>query len=563
MKLSRKLCGGTALRALLIAGFTTAFGLSASAQTLKFHDPRNDIAPFSERQQFLDSQLGAQPSPAQVAPAAKPAATKHDVDSYPSMQCSTFFGRFLGPSKFDGHLLYQCAFEGIMWKSFKEKDATEREAWAQDWEHKHDSDGMLDNEKSADKAVFEMVQSLGERFNYYKTPVATKAQAQVAQGSFSGIGAELTIGGFAEGTAIPQDTPISKEHPVTVLNPIEGAPAFGKIERDDQFTEVDGNSLDGKTLEEAVGLIKGPTGTKVTLTVVRGTQTLHITLNRGSVPIHEVVDHKFVTDDVYYFRLKSFEDNPNFLPEMKNAFKEGEKAKAIIIDLRNNPGGLLPYADWLVSSTLEEGRYLNVISRTGSKVSTEETVLEPDAAYIKRGNSYVATPRYPLLVKNDQVIIVLVNQGSASASEIVGQALKANHRATIVGKPTVGKGVGQTVIPLPFDREEDIISFTFKPGGKDLDWIGVIPNDDVDGDMKHAGDPVLDAQLKAAIDRANKEIAIVDHEKQVTAAQRQKHEDAFAKDQLELQKLLQGTQPNGTPNGPQPNAQPNGAPSKP
>lgn len=448
----------------------------------------------------------------------------HNVDSYPSLSCR------IPRTTFDGKLLYNCAFQSIMRLSYKLENVKDREAWAKKWEHKFDNDKTLDTPEGADQAVEEMMLSLGERFNYYKNESATKASNETMAGSFGGMGAEITLDIVDEKLIVPgTKIELSDNVRLQLANVFENnAAAKAGLQKDDIITHVDDKTVNGLTMEEAITKIKGPTGTNVKLKVLRGTTVIDAVLTRAEVVLKMVVDKKFVEKDIYYFRIKQFASQ-YFAKEVAEALTEGKDAKAIILDLRNNPGGLQDYADILAQYLMHEGTYLARRERNGSKINIDDAVLREDYAIQRNGDTYEKTGRIPPMVKKEQVIIVLLNEGSASASEIIAGALQANHRAVIVGKDSHGKGVGQSVVRLPFNRSAAIISFEFYPGGKSIDWSGVTVDVEADGpkNRKDLGDPAKDGQLKAAIEQAHKQITETESRENRRKSQIEKRQKEF------------------------------------
>lgn len=456
----------------------------------------------------------------------------HDVDSYPGVSC------LIPRPKFDGKLLYDCAFQSIMRKSYKLRDVKEREAWAKEWEHKHDNDHALDTEESADKAVGEMFASLGERFNYYKDAAATKASNETMRGSFGGMGAELTLKVVDEKAIVPgSKIVLSSNVRLQVVEPYENNPAAkAGVQKDDFITHIDGKSVNGMTMDEAVSKIKGDIGTKVNLTLERAGKPVDVEITRDEVVLKMVVDAKYLSNDIFYFRIKQFASR-YFAKEVADALDQGKNAKAIVLDLRNNPGGLLDDADVLAQFMMHDGTYLVRKERDGTKMNTDDAILREDFAIQRDGNKYVMTPRTAPRVKEGTVVIILMNEHSASASEIIAGTLQANGIATVVGNDSHGKGVGQSVMPLPFGRSAAIISFEFYPGNRTIDWRGVTADVQVDGtsNPKEFGNVDKDNQLKVAIETANKKIAEKEarekHQQEVLDRRHKEFDDYLKKSQ--------------------------------
>jgi C-terminal peptidase prc len=525
MKFSRNSIMGCAAACALMFGMSTSFAADTAAPKQSFS---------------LPSWLTF------TSPAANP--NVHPVDDYPTKECPQRGQDFATPAKFDGHLLYRCAFQGIMELSYKLKDENDREAWAKVWEHKHDSDGALDTPEGADKAVKEMLDGVGERFNYYFNEKMTKANAQSFNSSFVGIGAELTLTFQKDEKPKGDEEPkIDKDHQIKVVKTFADAPASKvDIKPGDLITAVNGVSLEGLTLSKAIEeKIKGPKDTDVTLTIQRGDASHDVKIHRDVVVQHVVSQHKFVADGVYYVRIEEF-NSQFFMNEVRDAFKAGAGAKAYVLDLRRNPGGFLNYATFLSESLIPEGKYLTTIGRDGTSITTDELILEADGVIHRTDDRLQGEQRAALLIPAEAQLVVLIDEGSASASEILAGTLQANHRAIVVGVTSHGKGEVQTEVPLPFSRAERVISAEFRPGGRAMDWVGIVPDVEVKGDIfeseenfKGLGDPTKDAQLQTAIEQVQKLVLSHDESVAKEAAAKKAHEDEFAKQQEFLKKMEQ------------------------
>ena len=535
MKFSRNSIMGCAAVCALMFGMSTSFAADAAAPKQSFSLP-----PWLN----LSS------------PVAKPKV--HPVDDYPTKECPQSGQPYTSPAKFNGHLLYRCAFQGIMELSYKLKDETDREAWAKVWEHKHDSDGALDTAQGADKAVKEMLDGVGERFNYYFDEKMTKASAQSFNSSFVGIGAQLTLTHQKDEKLKGDEEPkIDKDHQIKVVKTFPDAPASKvDIKPGDLITAVNGVSLEGLTMSKVIEeKVKGPKDTDVTLTIQRGDASHDVKIHRELVVQHVVSQHKFVADGVYYVRIEEF-NSQFFINEVRDAFKGGAGAKAYVLDLRHNPGGFLNYATFLSESLISEGKYLTTIGRDGTAIKTDELIFESDGVLHRTDNTLQGERRSALVIPAEAQLVVLIDEGSASASEILAGTLQANHRALVVGVTSHGKGEVQTEVALPFSRLERVISAEFRPGGRVMDWVGIIPDVEVKSDLylneenfEGLGDPTKDVQLQAAIEQVQK--LVVSHDEAVAkeAAAKKSHEEEFAKQQEFLKKMEQLQQQKQQNNG--------------
>jgi len=455
-----------------------------------------------------------------VAQQAAPAATTQPAAQAPAVQ------------KFDGPALYKAVFEGLRDYHFKLTDPAVRAKWVAEWQNKHANDHALDTEEGTDKAVFEMIGSLGQRFDYYMQPENHQAENAEEDATLVGIGSTLGEHGFAKavkqliadaktaGTK-PDEAKyhelqkLSDDRPIIIYEPIPGGPADkAGLKKGDYIIAVDGKSVNGETLEDAIKTIKGKEGTTVNLTISRdngkgGRTTSVLSIVRAKV-VSPDVKFQDLGNGISYIKLNNFMSQFGE-QEMKDALTKAAKGKAIILDLRGNPGGRLDAVETMAQYFLDHGPMITLEERQGDATITVRSILEPDFGLTEVKSS--AKPddiqlkneeREDVIVPADMPIVVLVDEGSASAAEILSGLLQFNHRAIVVGKPTVGKGVGQTVIQLPFDRSIHVTNFEFLPAGVRTDWIGIIPDITVDQpDLADPEqlilDPSNDAQLNAAV----------------------------------------------------------------
>lgn len=268
----------------------------------------------------------------------------------------------------------------------------------------------------------------------------------VTSGQFGGIGIELTLAG-----GMPQ-----------VISPIEGTPAArAGMEPGDVITRINGQATDGMTAEEIVNRLRGAVGTKVGLTIDRkGKSPFDLTLTRAVIHVISVKS-ALEPDKIGYARLTSFvEDTPSELAAAIDRLKHraGGRLNGFILDLRNNPGGLLDSAVSVASDFLNGGTVVTTRGRNGDDDRTYQASPTGDMV-----------PGVP--------VVVLVNGASASASEIVAGALQDDHRATIMGARTFGKGSVQSIIPL--DGEGALRLTTalyYTPSGRSIQDRGIEPN---------------------------------------------------------------------------------------
>lgn len=462
------------------------------------------------------------------------------------------------PAKFDGKQLYKTVFQNLRDKHITLSDPAARAKWAAEWENKHANDKELDTEDGTDKAILEMIRSLGQRFDYYNPPERNQAEKQQFDATLVGIGASLKVKGQAEAilkarklgeNADPAALKklfddvktISDTNPIVVEEPMEGGPAEkAGIKPGDLITKVDGVSVNGKTLDEVVKTIRGKDATVVKITVSRAGVETTYDITRAKV-VSKVTRFKDLGNGMSYIKLTDW--SSQFTEEeMAEALTKAAKGKGLIIDLRGNPGGRLDAVESVGQMILKEGTFLTMKERRGDAMVETKTVLQPEFALtflkstLQPGKIGMGTSeREELIVPETMPIVVLVDEGSASASEILSGLLQVNHRAIIVGKTTHGKGVGQQLIQLPFDRNQHLTTFEFLPGGVAMDWIGIIPDVEVTNPDEVIVDPTKDLQLDAAKKALEEQIKTTDEKAKKSGDTKKANEETFAK-QLEQAK---------------------------
>ena len=296
-----------------------------------------------------------------------------------------------------------------------------------------------------DSAINGVLQSL-DPYSAYMSPELFKEMQTDTRGEFGGLGIEI---GMEAGV-------------VKVISPIEDTPAEkAGIKAGDYIVKIGKDQVQGKSLMEAVKLMRGPVGTSIKLTIRRKNvkKPLEFTVTRKIIEIQSV-NSKAVSKEknIGYVRLKSFNENSDnqFLKSIKK-FEQNLKIKGYIIDLRNNPGGLLTQAINITDYFLDSGE---IVSTKGRKVS------ETRKFFARRGDEVKGKP-----------VVVLINNGSASASEIFAGALKDHKRAIILGENSYGKGSVQSIIPLRNGGGMRLtISKYYLPSGESISEVGVTPD---------------------------------------------------------------------------------------
>ena len=301
----------------------------------------------------------------------------------------------------------------------------------------------IDQSKSMDSAINGLLQSL-DPYSSYMSPEIFKEMQTETSGEFGGLGIEV---GMESGV-------------VKVISPIDDTPASRSgIKAGDYIVKINDTQVQGKSLTEAVELMRGPVGSSIELTVRRQGAKKALTFNI----VREIIQIKSVKTDLLeknigYIRLTSFNENSSGqIKKEIGILKKNSNLKAYILDLRNNPGGLLSQAIKISDFFLENGE---IVSTKGRKAS------ENRRWFAKEGD-----------LTDGKALIVLINYGSASASEIVAGALKDHKRAILLGDSSYGKGSVQSIIPLKNDGAIRLtIAKYYLPSGKSISEVGVSPD---------------------------------------------------------------------------------------
>ena len=296
-----------------------------------------------------------------------------------------------------------------------------------------------------DSAINGVLQSL-DPYSAYMSPELFKEMQTDTSGKFGGLGIEI---GMEAGV-------------VKVISPIDDTPAANAgIKAGDYIVKIGKEQVQGKSLMEAVKLMRGPVGTAIDLTIRRKNvkKPIEFKITRRVIEVQSV-NSKIIGDEdnLGYIRLKSFNENSDkqILASIKK-FEKNKKMKGYVLDLRNNPGGLLTQAINITDFFLNEGE---IVSTKGRNVS------ETRKFFARKGDETKGKP-----------LIVLINNGSASASEIFAGALKDHKRAIILGENSYGKGSVQSIIPLKNGGGMRLtISKYYLPSGKSISEVGVTPD---------------------------------------------------------------------------------------
>ena len=304
----------------------------------------------------------------------------------------------------------------------------------------------VDQSKSMDAAINGLLQSL-DPYSAYMTPESFESMQTETSGEFGGLGIEV---GMEAGV-------------IKVISPIDNTPASkAGLKAGDYIVKINNVQVQGKSLMEAVDLMRGPVGSSIEITVRRRgvKKALIFNITREIIEVQSVKS-ELIDNNIGYIRLTSFNENSSEqIKEKVNNLKKNKDLKGYILDLRNNPGGLLSQAIKISDFFLENGEIVSTKSRN---------VSENRKWFAKKGD-----------ITNGKTLIILINYGSASASEIVAGALKDHKRAIILGENSYGKGSVQSIIPL---RNKGAIRLTiakyYLPSGKSISEVGVTPDIEV------------------------------------------------------------------------------------
>ena len=315
-------------------------------------------------------------------------------------------------------------------------------------------------------AIRDMLSNLDDSYTRFLEPKEFNQMRIDTSGELTGVGIQIV-----------KD---KESDDLIIISPIEGTPAFDAgIKARDKILSIDDISTEGMNIEEAVKLIRGQRGTKVKLEILRGSQSFFKTLSREKIEIKSVSSKVNQTKNglsIVYVRIKQF--NAHASKETRDAIKdlETKKVAGYVLDLRSNPGGLLESSIDISRHFINKGVIVSTVSKDGLK----ET---------KKGNGQALTKK-PL--------VVLVNEGSASASEIVSGAIKDNKRGKLVGKKTFGKGLVQSMRTLVDGSGLTVtVAKYLTPNGTDINKSGIIP----DIEVKMNINPILQREIGTRKDK--------------------------------------------------------------
>ena len=301
----------------------------------------------------------------------------------------------------------------------------------------------INQNKIMDAAINGVLHSL-DSYSGYMSPEIFKEMQTETSGKFGGLGIEV---GMEAGV-------------VKVISPMDNSPAERVgVKAGDYIVKINDSQVQGKTLTQAVELMRGPVGSKIEITVRRIgiKKAIIFNITREIIEVKSVKS-KIIDENVGYIRLTSFNENSsNQVKEKIKKFKKDKNIEKYILDLRNNPGGLLTQAIKISDFFLDNGEIVSTKSRK---------IRENKKWFAKKGD-----------LINGETLVVLINYGSASASEIVAGALQDHKRAILIGESSYGKGSVQSIIPLENNGAIRLtISKYYLPSGKSISDIGITPD---------------------------------------------------------------------------------------
>lgn len=317
------------------------------------------------------------------------------------------------------------------------------------WDHRYD--GMLKSQDDAEKAIESMLASLNDPYTRFLNAENFGEEKNQIQAKLFGVGMQLGM---------------NKEHRVVVIAPIDNTPASkAGMHSGDEIIEVNEKPVKGQSLDQVVKQIRGERGTKVSITFLRNLKKDTVSLVRDEIPIKSVVSCEMLPGDIGYIRLDSFisqkanDEMKAALSKLREKTDKHDAARGLIIDLRYNPGGLLANAIDIANMFLERGVIVSTIDADGYKTSQLAT-----------RSSF----------KTDLPTVLLINKGSASASEIFSGALRDNGRAKLVGQTSFGKGLVQAINTLGNGTGVNVtIAKYLTPNDTDIHKTGIVPDYDV------------------------------------------------------------------------------------
>ena len=373
----------------------------------------------------------------------------------------------------------------------------------------------VDDKKLITDAISGMVSSLDPHSQYFDKK-SFKEFREGTTGRFVGVGIEIT----------------QEDGLIKIVSPIEGSPAFrAGLKTNDLITKIDETAVKGLSLSDSVKRMRGEPNTKVTLTIFRKDEnrSFPVTIIREEIKTQSVKG-KVMEPGYAWIRLSQFQERTveDFVRKVEDVYKQEPNLKGLVLDLRNDPGGLLDAAVAISAAFLPEN--VTVVSTNGQLAESKATYKASPEFYMRRNGSDPLR-RLPAALKTVP-LVVLVNEGSASASEIVAGALQDHKRATIMGSQTFGKGSVQTVRPLGPDTGIKLTTARYyTPSGKSIQAKGIVP--DVMIDESEEGNVFAALRMREAdldkhlsVDKADESVALKKKKKAREEARKRLEEEA-------------------------------------
>lgn len=377
----------------------------------------------------------------------------------------------------------------------------------------------VDDKKLITDAISGMVASLDPHSQYFDKK-SFKEFREGTSGRFVGVGIEIT----------------QEDGLIRVVSPIEGSPAFrAGIKTNDLITKIDDTAVKGLALNDAVKRMRGEPNTKVTLTIFRKDEnrSFPVSITREEIKTQSVKG-RLIEPGYAWIRLSQFQERTvdDFARKVEEVYKLDPGLKGMVLDLRNDPGGLLDAAVAISAAFLPAN--VTVVTTNGQLADSKASYKAAPNDYLRRGGGVDPLHRLPAALKTIP-LVVLVNEGSASASEIVAGALQDHQRATIMGSQTFGKGSVQTVRPLGPDTGIKLTTARYyTPSGKSIQAKGIVP--DVMVDESQEGN--LFAALRMREADLDRHLGSGQGEEKKDAAQEEAREEARKRMQAEAQSQL-------------------------
>jgi carboxyl-terminal processing protease len=407
--------------------------------------------------------------------------------------------------RFDGKLLYKDAFEHVRDNHLALLTTSAREKWIKTWENRY-SDKWLRKSGNADLAIVRMLESLKHKHDNYFTSSQWQTQVDESHGFLVGIGAIFEVTNKTTGGGMTNRYTLSVERQLAVAeDPNPGSPAAkAGLLKGDIVLFVQGNPVRGQVAQDVIDTINGSVkNSTVRLTIKRQDGVKQIRLTRDLI-ITPTIKFLEVNSDVAYIKQLDFSSDL-LESEMRAALTKASNYKTLILDLRGNPGGRLEAALSIFAQTHESGTAVVMRERMFDKLvettfkftPTEFHTIVSENGVVTETNIVARADEFLLALNPSTKVFLLIDDESASASEIVAGAYKMSNRGVVIGIKSYGKDVGQSVFGIQFGRGISVTSFEFLPGGASMNRQGIDPHIVVN--QRGNGDKQFERALEEAI----------------------------------------------------------------